>query len=139
MSYIIINTLLDSVLTCVDKRDCKPVEYPPFQPPLSTDLLTSLSLTNTNHAENQFVHLQLPHSTEGDTLEARESRRHHVEVNVGTYGGLLGRACPAGVYEYVEQEGEAKAVEDEGWGGEKLVINSQVSSQSERSISRHAD
>lgn len=39
--------------------ECQPTEYPPFQPPLSTDLLTSLALTGTNHAEDQPVHLRV--------------------------------------------------------------------------------
>lgn len=94
----------------------KPIEYPPPQPPLSTDLLTSVALTGTNHAEDQPVHLRLQ--------GGKAVRKRHVEVNVRDYGGLLGRACPAAVYEYVE--GEGKEVEEEGWDGKKLVINSQV-------------
>jgi hypothetical protein len=39
----------------------KPIQYPAPQPPLSTDLLTAVSLTATNHTENQPVHLQLPY------------------------------------------------------------------------------
>lgn len=43
-----------------------------------------------------------------------------MKVNVEKYAGLLGRVCPAAVYEYVEAEGaEADA------NGMKLVINSQ--------------
>ncbi|KAG9019417.1 hypothetical protein FRB90_002569 [Tulasnella sp. 427] len=108
-------------------KNFQSIEYPAFEPPLSTDLLTSLALTNTNHEENTPVHLQLPYATKGDTPEGREARRHHVEKNVGEFAGLLGRACPAGVYEYVDQEGGdgEKKIEDEGWGGKKLVINSQ--------------
>ena len=56
-------------------------------------------------------------------------RQNHVRVNVNEYAGLLGRACPAGVYEYVADESESgsgKAGEGEGWKGHKLVINSQV-------------
>lgn len=121
--------LTNQVHMCSSKF--KPIEYPPFEAPLSTDLLTSLSLTSTNHAENQFVHLRLPHSTEGDSPEARQARRDHVKKNVGEYAGLLQRACPAGVYEYVDQpEGvkpEDLKYEDEGSDGKKLVINSQVS------------
>jgi electron-transferring-flavoprotein dehydrogenase len=98
-------------------RDFKPIEYPPFQPPLSTDLLTSLALTGTNHAEDQPIHLRVV----GEDKAA--AKRKHVEKNVGEYAGLLGRACPAAVYEYVEdEEGNSK----ESWGGKKLVINSQV-------------
>lgn len=92
--------------------------YPAPQPPLSTDLLTSLSLTSTNHAENQPVHLRLP--------PGAEARRHHVQVNVGEYAGLLGRGCPAGVYEYVDTETNDEKAQTEGWNGKKLVINSQV-------------
>ncbi|KZW00395.1 oxidoreductase [Exidia glandulosa HHB12029] len=94
--------------------ECKPIDYPPFQPPLSTDLLTSLALTGTNHAEDQPVHLRLP--------PGPEAHKAHVQKNVGEYGGLLGRACPAGVYEYVEEEGKPS---EGSWEGKKLVINSQ--------------
>jgi electron-transferring-flavoprotein dehydrogenase len=97
----------------------RPIEYPPPQPPLSTDLLTSLTLTGTNHAEDQPVHLRV----RKDGVEDVSLRKEHVRRNVGEYAGLLQRACPAGVYEYIEDE----AAEDEGWDGTKLVINSQVS------------
>jgi len=50
--------------------------------------------------------------------EERKTRMEHVRVNVEEYAGLLGRACPAGVYEYVPSE-------DTENGGSKLVINSQ--------------
>lgn len=53
---------------------------------------------------------------------ANEARSEHVKVNVGEYAGLLGRACPAGVYEYVD----AEQGEPGSWDGKKLVINSQV-------------
>ncbi|KAG8829222.1 hypothetical protein FRC17_006970 [Serendipita sp. 399] len=115
----------------------KPIDYPPPEAPLSTDILTSVSLTSTNHAEDQPVHLQLPftsyystidpESTSTDTSEtekeelAAKARAHHVKVNVGEYAGLLGRACPAGVYEYVDAEGKEPGT----WEGKKLVINSQ--------------
>ena len=38
------------------------------------------------------------------------------------YAGLLGRACPAAVYEYTDAEGA-----DQDAAGKKFVINSQVS------------
>lgn len=98
----------------------KPIAYPPFQPPLSTDLMTSLMLTDTNHAEDQPVHLRV----RKDGVEDVSVRKEHVRRNVGEYAGLLQRACPAGVYEYVEDEAVSK---EEGWDGKKLVINSQVS------------
>ncbi|KIY53150.1 hypothetical protein FISHEDRAFT_33898 [Fistulina hepatica ATCC 64428] len=92
----------------------KPIEYPPFEPPLSTDLMTSVSLTGTNHEEDEPVHLK-------DCNSTAAARREHVKVNVGTYAGLLARACPAGVYEYVETENAS----DETWERKKLVINAQ--------------
>jgi electron-transferring-flavoprotein dehydrogenase len=113
-------TLSDAAMT---KRaaECKPIAYPPPQPPLSTDLMTSVALTGTNHAEDQLVHLR---------IEDRE-RATHVKVNVGDYAGLLGRACPAGVYEYVDTD--ASGVEDAAKGvGTELVINSQVRTARDR-------
>jgi electron-transferring-flavoprotein dehydrogenase len=121
---------------------CKPIEYPAYEPPLSTDLLTSLALTGTNHAEDQPVHLRVrkyltKENTAGkegaqSSLENEEEytedssvRREHVRVNVGEYAGLLGRACPAQVYEYVDDEASQEP-DGEGWSGKKLVINSQV-------------
>ncbi|OSX58125.1 hypothetical protein POSPLADRAFT_1071371 [Postia placenta MAD-698-R-SB12] len=123
--------------------ECTPIAYPPFRAPLSTDLLTSLALTGTNHAEDQPVHLRVRQhkGAPGDAgaegsekkagleteewVEDAEVRRAHVRANVEEYAGLLGRACPAQVYEYVEDEGSTQAAESEGWGGKKLVINSQ--------------
>jgi len=96
---------------------CKPIEYPPPQPPISTDILTALTLTGTNHAEDQPVHLRV--RSEGGE-ESSERRGEHVKVNTEEYAGLLGRACPAAVYEYVESEGGSSGVE------KKLVINAQV-------------
>lgn len=87
-----------------------------------------MSLTNTNHAENQLVHLRLS--------PGAEARRKHIETNVGEYAGLLGRACPAAVYEYVDvetgasEEAGAASSTDENVvaNGKKFVINSQVMS-----------
>ncbi|KAI0267315.1 FAD/NAD-P-binding domain-containing protein [Gloeopeniophorella convolvens] len=101
---------------------CTPIEYPPPQPPLSTDLMTALALTGTNHAEDQPAHLRVRTEEDG-SLESSERRREHVRVNVEEYAGLLGRACPAGVYEYVDDEDGSAG--KEGWGGKKLVINAQ--------------
>ncbi|KAH7929289.1 hypothetical protein BV22DRAFT_1125898 [Leucogyrophana mollusca] len=99
----------------------KPIDYPPPQPPLSTDLLTSLALTGTNHAEDQQVHLRV----RKDSIEDAAIRRNHVKRNASEFAGLLQRACPAAVYEYVEDEGDKVNGEPEGWNGTKLVINSQ--------------
>ena len=104
-------------------QNFKPIDYPPFEAPLSTDLMTSVSLTGTNHAEDQPVHLLVRKPEE--TSEDAARRTEHVKRNVEEFAGLLGRACPAGVYEYADVEGGSKA-EDGSWNGKKLVINSQV-------------
>ena len=95
---------------------CTPIEYPPPQPPLSTDLMTALALTGTNHAEDQPAHLRVRTEEDG-VVESPERRGEHVRVNVEEYGGLLGRACPAGVYEYVDDEGGSSG--KAGGGGEE--------------------
>lgn len=112
---------------------CTPIDYPPPQPPLSTDLMTALALTGTNHVEDQPPHLRV-RMEEDVGVESSECRREHVRVNVEEYAGLLGRACPAGVYEYVGDE-EGSSGKD-GWGGKKLVINAQVNSFLSHGIER---
>ncbi|KLO12518.1 hypothetical protein SCHPADRAFT_829413 [Schizopora paradoxa] len=97
--------------------DFEPIKYPAPQPPLTTDILTSVALTATNHTEDQPVHLRLPEGT--------AARTSHVKTNVTEYAALLGRACPAQVYEYVEDEGVDGREEKGGFEGKKLVINSQ--------------
>lgn len=91
---------------------CKPINYPKPDGKLSFDILTSVSRTGTNHAEDQPVHLVVK---DGDY-------KGHVERNVGTFNGPLGRVCPAAVYEYVDKE---DANGDEDACGKKFVINSQ--------------
>ncbi|WVQ94202.1 hypothetical protein IAU59_001280 [Kwoniella sp. CBS 9459] len=92
--------------------EVKPIEYPAPDGKLSFDILTSVSMTGTNHAENQPVHLRLP--------EESGARERHTQANVAEYAGLLGRACPAAVYEYADAEGSEVDAE-----GKKFVINSQ--------------
>ncbi|KAJ9110093.1 hypothetical protein QFC19_001764 [Naganishia cerealis] len=92
--------------------ECQPIDYPAPDGKLSFDILTSVSLTGTNHAENQPVHLRLPNEP--------GARARHTETNVQKYAGLLGRACPAAVYEYQDAEGDAADAV-----GKKFVINSQ--------------
>ncbi|KAJ6560853.1 hypothetical protein DFH09DRAFT_1316468 [Mycena vulgaris] len=38
---------------------CPPIAYPTFEPPLSTDLMSSVALTGTNPAANEAVHLRV--------------------------------------------------------------------------------
>jgi electron-transferring-flavoprotein dehydrogenase len=54
--------------------EVKPIEYPAPDGKLSFDILTSVSLTGTSHAENQLVHLRLP-AEEG-------ARERHTKANV---------------------------------------------------------
>ncbi|CAO1628696.1 unnamed protein product [Parajaminaea phylloscopi] len=90
--------------------ECEPIDYPKPDGKLSFDILTSVSRTGTNHAEDSPCHLIVRDSDVKD----------HVEREVGQFAGQLGRACPASVYEYVDAEGpEEQAL------GKKLVINSQ--------------
>ncbi|KAF8143945.1 hypothetical protein K438DRAFT_1910993 [Mycena galopus ATCC 62051] len=77
---------------------------------LLTDLMSSVALTGTNHAEGEAVHLRVIRADEDappdtDPHENPARRRAHVHANVGTYAGLLQRARPAGVYEYVADDG----------------------------------
>lgn len=91
---------------------CKPIEYPNPDGKLSFDILTSVSRTGTMHAENTPSHLVV---TDGDHVR-------HTKTNYGEYAGLLNKACPAGVYEYVDV-GDAGGEEDAL--GRRFVINSQ--------------
>ncbi|KAF8144507.1 hypothetical protein K438DRAFT_1782790 [Mycena galopus ATCC 62051] len=40
-----------------------PIAYPPFEPPPSTDLMSSVALTGMNHAEGEEVHLRVMHDS----------------------------------------------------------------------------
>lgn len=92
----------------------KPIDYPAPDGELSFDILTSVSRTGTNHTEDQPVHLVVK---DGDYAR-------HTEQNAGkdTFDGLLGRACPAAVYEYVDV---SDAGGEEHAKGKRFVINSQ--------------
>jgi len=68
------------------------IEYPKYDGVLTFDKLSSVFVSNTNHEENQPVHLQLR-----DPSIA-------VSVNLALYDGPEQRYCPAGVYEFVPDE-----------------------------------
>lgn len=82
---------------------CQKIQYPKPDGVLSFDKLSSVFLSNTNHAENQPCHLQL-----ADT-------QIPITKNWAEFNEPAQRFCPAGVYEILEQ--------DEG--GPVLQINSQ--------------
>jgi electron-transferring-flavoprotein dehydrogenase len=76
--------------------ECKPIAYPKPDNALTFDRLTSVFLSNTNHAEDQPPHLTL------------KDPRIPVEVNLATYAGPESRYCPAAVYEFVDDQGAAR-------------------------------
>ena len=74
--------------------DCTPIDYPKPDGKITFDKLTNVSFSATNHEENQPCHLQL------------KDKSIPTSVNLAQYDGPEARFCPAGVYEYVEdQEG----------------------------------
>jgi len=83
--------------------DCKPIVYPKPDGKLTFDRLSSVFVSNTNHEENQPAHLTLKDAT----VPTR--------INLPEYAGPEQRYCPAGVYEYVPDQG----------GKERLQINAQ--------------
>ncbi len=75
-------------------RDHAVIDYPRPDGTLSFDRLTNVSFSMTNHEESQPAHLHL------------KDARIPVEVNLPEYAGLSQRYCPAGVYEYVTEDGQ---------------------------------
>ncbi len=69
--------------------ECRPIAYPKPDGKLTFDRLSSVYLSNTNHEEDQPVHLIV-----GDPALQKKSE-HDV------YAGPSARYCPAGVYEWV--------------------------------------
>jgi electron-transferring-flavoprotein dehydrogenase len=81
----------------------KPIVYPKPDGKLTFDRLSSVFISNTNHAEDQPVHLTL------------KNPNVPVEINLAKFAGPEQRYCPAGVYEFVKT--------DEG--RDRLQINAQ--------------
>jgi electron-transferring-flavoprotein dehydrogenase len=86
---------------------CARIAYPKPDGILTFDRLSSVFLSNTNHEEDQPVHLRL-----ADPLVQKASE-HDV------YAGPSARYCPAGVYEWVEGDAGSTA------GEPRFVINAQ--------------
>jgi electron-transferring-flavoprotein dehydrogenase len=76
----------------------KPIAYPKSDGVLTFDRLSSVFLSGTNHEENQPVHLKVA------DMRLQKASEHDI------YAGPSGRYCPAGVYEWVDEGGEAKFV-----------------------------
>jgi len=73
------------------KSEAQPIAYPRPDGTLTFDRLSSVFISNTNHNEDQPVHLRL----KDPALALR---------NWEEYAGPEGRYCPAGVYEFVDLE-----------------------------------
>jgi electron-transferring-flavoprotein dehydrogenase len=80
-----------------------PISYPKPDGKLTFDRLSSVFISNTNHAEDQPIHLTLKDASVP------------VNINLAKFAGPEARYCPAGVYEFVKT--------DEGQ--DRLQINAQ--------------
>ena len=72
--------------------ECTPIEYPKPDGKISFDRMSSVFISNTNHEEDQPIHLGLRDSAVP------------VSVNLAKFAGPEARYCPAGVYEFVKNE-----------------------------------
>jgi electron-transferring-flavoprotein dehydrogenase len=84
-------------------NECTPIEYPKPDGKISFDKLSSVFISNTNHEENQPIHLTLKDASVP------------VATNLAKFAGPEQRYCPAGVYEFVKEDD----------GGDRLQINAQ--------------
>ncbi|MDZ3837217.1 MAG: electron transfer flavoprotein-ubiquinone oxidoreductase [Rhodospirillales bacterium] len=78
------------------------IAYPKPDGVITFDKLSSVFISNTNHEENQPIHLTL------------KDAGIPVQTNLSVYDGPEARYCPAGVYEFVAEN-----------GGKRLQINAQ--------------
>ncbi len=83
--------------------ECPPIVYPKPDGKLTFDRLSSVFISNTNHAEDQPIHLTLK-----DTAVP-------ISINLAKYAGPEARYCPAGVYEFIKTDS----------GTDRLQINAQ--------------
>lgn len=81
----------------------QPITYPKPDGKLTFDRLSSVFISNTNHAESQPIHLTL------------KDPDVPVSINLAKYAGPESRYCPAGVYEFIKSDD----------GSDKLQINAQ--------------
>lgn len=94
LPYTLKNHADHSQLIEADKA--QKIEYPKPDGKLTFDRLTSVQLSNTNHAEDQPPHLKL------------KDAGIPIQINLPKYAEPAQRYCPAGVYEIIEQAGEKK-------------------------------
>jgi electron-transferring-flavoprotein dehydrogenase len=81
--------------TLKPKKDVQPIAYPKPDGVLTFDRLSSVFISNTNHSEDQPVHLTLKDPTVP------------VKINLELYDAPEQRYCPAGVYEIVRDADES--------------------------------
>jgi electron-transferring-flavoprotein dehydrogenase len=86
--------------------EVKPIAYPKPDGRISFDKLSSVFLSSTNHEEDQPTHLKLADPS------------IPIAKNLPLYGEPARLYCPAGVYEVVYENAEAKT-------GPRFVINAQ--------------
>ena len=75
-----------------EAKKSKKIEYPKPDGSITFDKLSSVFISNTNHAENQPCHLQL------------KNKNIPIEHNLEYYDAPEQRYCPAGVYEIVGRD-----------------------------------
>jgi electron-transferring-flavoprotein dehydrogenase len=101
LGFSLVGTLKHSkpdFATLKPAADCRPIAYPKPDGKLTFDRLSSVYLSNTNHEEDQPVHLLVRDGA------LQKSSEHDV------YAGPSARYCPAGVYEWVEEGGQPRYV-----------------------------
>ena len=91
-------------LSLMKKDEAKPIDYPKPDGEFSFDKLSSVFISNTNHEEDQPVHLTLKDASVP------------VEHNLKLFDAPEQRYCPAGVYEIVR---------DDDGSNPRLQINAQ--------------
>ncbi len=79
-------------------KDSVKIASPKFDGKISFDRLSSVFLSNTNHEEDQPVHLKVK------DMGLQKRSEHDV------YAGPSNRYCPAGVYEWVEEGADPQFV-----------------------------
>ncbi len=84
--------------------ECEPIAYPKPDGVLTFDRLSSVFISNTNHEEDQPIHLTL------------KDPSVPIRVNLAKYDAPEQRYCPAGVYEIVR---------DDDGSNPRLQINAQ--------------
>ena len=93
----------------------RPIAYPKPDGVLTFNRLSSVFLSNTNHEEDQPVHLKLK---DEDLQKSSEYAQ---------YAGLSARYCPAGVYEWIDADGNSVPADADRKPGDnvRFQINAQ--------------